>query len=150
MLGTDARLNDAEVINEEVDPVAGIQYREFAELVEEPAHKWSNFEGEYYAVIGFWSLCERSKIYKCRRYFYVPNPLRRRYHNKEGQPNVSQVLYQGKNKKEVFFFYQTRAELHRKNYCCEEAKAENLCEPNTTGSSFEIGVINLRKNMKPQ
>jgi len=114
MLGTDARLNDAEVINEEVDPVAGIQYREFAELVEEPAHKWSNFEGEYYAVIGFWSLCERSKIYKCRRYFYVPNPLRRRYHNKEGQPNVSQVLYQGKNKKEVFFFYQTRAELHRK------------------------------------
>lgn len=58
-----------------------------------------------YAIIGFWKLDPKKDTMVCKRFFIVPNPMKRMIKNTEGT-FLYQVLYFSEHTEEVFFFYK--------------------------------------------
>ena len=58
-----------------------------------------------YAIVGLWDLDWEKDTLVCKRFFYIPNPLKRIVKNTDGT-KLYQVLYVSEHTKEVFFFFK--------------------------------------------
>ena len=92
-------------MNEQVNQVSGIQFTEFAKLSKQRDCTRNKFTR--IAVIAYWSM-NADKVFECKHYFIVPNPMRRQVKEVNGTA-LYQVLYKGQDDK-WFFFYQEPSE----------------------------------------
>ena len=93
---------------EVVDPISGVSATHYANINKSKSQQLAIkacMDGKELAVIAFWDLDPDDDSFKCKRFFILPNPMKRNIIDTEGT-QLDQVLYESTHTKEVFFFFK--------------------------------------------
>ena len=58
-----------------------------------------------YAIVAFWGISEWNDCFKCKRFFFVPNPKMRMIQKSE-KAELSQLLYSSPHTNDVFLYFK--------------------------------------------
>ena len=96
-------------LNWDNDALTGVYAKHFSKVIAVNSESSDALDEmttcEQYAVIASWGLHPRTDCFKCDRFFFVPNPYKRRIRNSE-EAELSQVLYSSPHTNDVFLCFR--------------------------------------------